>query len=74
MGAHIAWVPMPPPIPTHYVLWNYENHIPLLVIVTVTLYVTSGKDNGMEDIYFSEMGKILLLFRHRVIFWRLSEL
>lgn len=31
------------PIPTHYVLQNYENHIPLLlVIVTVTLDVTSG--------------------------------
>ena len=53
---------MPPSIPTHYVLQNYENHIPpLLVIVTVTLDVTSGKDNGMQDIYFSEMGKILLL-------------
>ena len=62
MGPHIVWVPMPPSIPTHYVLRNYENHIPLLLfIVTVTLDVTSGKDNGMEDIYFSEMGKILLL-------------
>ena len=53
---------MPPSIPAPYVLQNYENHIPpLLVIVTVTLDVTSGKDNGMQDIYFSEMGKILLL-------------
>ena len=52
------WVPIPPPIPTHQVLQNYENHIPLLlVIVTVTLYMTNGKDNGMEDIYSSEMGK-----------------